>query len=153
MIRSIKLLTIALIFSSLASCDKEDTPPDPNITFKATLSGANERPNPNNSTATGTSTLVFNNDTKMFTVTTTYSGLVGGTVSGAHIHRGDVNTSAGVIYNFGLNGASLASPIVYTAGPITAAEEADLKAGLWYVNVHSTPTYPGGEIRGQLLQQ
>ena len=28
---------------------------------------------------------------------------------------------------------------------------ADLKAGRWYINVHSTPNYGGGEIRGQLL--
>ncbi len=31
---------------------------------------------------------------------------------------------------------------------VTPAQVADLKAGLWYVNVHST-AFPGGEIRGQ----
>jgi hypothetical protein len=150
MLRTIKLMAIALVFSGLASCEKDEpAPPDPNITFKATLSGANERPTPNGSTATGTSTLVFNNDTKIFTITTTYSGLVGGTVSGAHIHKADVTVAGPIIFGF----ASLASPIIYTSAAIDAAQEADLKAGLWYVNVHTTPTYPGGEIRGQLIKQ
>ena len=148
MLRTIKLMAIAFLFTGLISCDKDDTV-DPNITFTATLSGLNERPNSNNSTATGTSTLIFNNDTKIFTITTTYSGLTGGTVSGAHIHKADPTIAGPVVFGF----ASLASPIVYTSAAITAAEEADLKAGLWYVNVHSTPTYPGGEIRGQLIKQ
>lgn len=125
-------------------------PVSPNITFRATLSGANERPTPNTSTATGSSTLIFNNDTKIFTVTTTYSGLTGGTVSGAHIHKGDVTVAGGVIFSFG---TTLASPIIYTSVALDATQEADLKAGLYYVNVHSTPTYPGGEIRGQLIRQ
>lgn len=148
MVRTIKLMAIALIFSGLVSCDKDDTP-NPNITFQATLTGANERPTPNASTATGSATLTFNNDTKIFTITITYSGLTGGTVSGAHIHKADVTIAGPVVFPF----TSLASPIVYTSTAIDAAQEADLKAGLWYVNVHSTPTYPGGEIRGQLIQQ
>jgi hypothetical protein len=33
---------------------------------------------------------------------------------------------------------------------VTAAQVTQLKAGQYYVNVHST-TFPGGEIRGQLV--
>lgn len=32
---------------------------------------------------------------------------------------------------------------------LTDAQAADMMAGLWYVNIHTT-RYPGGEIRGQL---
>jgi hypothetical protein len=46
---------------------------------------------------------------------------------------------------------SLASPIKGTA-TLTAAQVADLKAGKWYVNVH-TAANPGGEIRGQVNVQ
>ena len=35
--------------------------------------------------------------------------------------------------------------------PIPPAFEADLLAGLWYINVHTTPGFLGGEIRGQLI--
>jgi hypothetical protein len=45
----------------------------------------------------------------------------------------------------------LGSPIVGTVGPLTATEEANLNAGLLYVNVH-TALIPGGEIRGQIYR-
>jgi hypothetical protein len=146
--RIIKLAAIAFIFSSLISCSKKDTPaPDPNITFKATLTGAAEVP-ANASAGTGTSTLVFNNNTKIFTVTTTYSGL-SGTATASHIHKGAVGVAGPVIFPFT---NVTVSPIVYTSAALDATQEADLKAGLYYANVH-TALYPGGEIRGQLIQQ
>ncbi|MDB5199047.1 MAG: hypothetical protein JWO92_1010 [Chitinophagaceae bacterium] len=148
MIRTIKLMAIAFIFSAVASCSKSSTtPPDPNITFKATLSGASEAPS-NPSTGTGSSTLVFNNDTKIFTVSTTYSGLTG-TATASHIHKGVIGVSGGII--FGFTNVTV-SPITYTSAALDATQEADLKAGLYYVNVH-TALYPAGEIRGQLIQQ
>lgn len=117
-------------------------------TFIATLSGANERPTPNASTATGSSTLVFNTDTKIFTITTTYSGLTG-TATASHIHKGDATVAGPVV--FGFSNVTV-SPIVYTSVALDATKEADLRAGLFYVNVH-TAANPGGEIRGQLIKQ
>jgi hypothetical protein len=35
---------------------------------------------------------------------------------------------------------------------INDAQAADLLAGLWYINIHSTFS-PGGEIRGQVVRQ
>ena len=119
-----------------------------NITFKASLSGANERPTPNASTATGSSTLIFNVDTKIFTVTTIYTGL-SGTATASHIHKGDATVSGPVMFGF-TNVA--VSPIVYTSAALDATQEADLKAGNFYLNIH-TALYPGGEIRGQLIKQ
>ena len=147
MIRTIKLMAIVFIFSSLTSCKKDSTaPPDPNITFKATLWGGAETPS-NSSTGTGTSTLIFNNNTKIFTITTTYSGLTG-TATLGHIHKGAVGVAGSPVFTF----TNLTSPIVYTSLALTAAQEADLKAGLYYTNVH-TAMFGGGEIRGQLIQQ
>lgn len=148
MIRTIKLMAIVFILSSLTSCKKDSTAPaDPNITFKATLTGAAEAPS-NPTTGTGSSTLIFNNNTKIFTVSTTYSGLTG-TASAAHIHKGAVGVAGGVI--FGFTNVTV-SPITYTSVALDATQEADLKAGLYYVNVH-TAAYPAGEIRGQLIRQ
>ncbi len=133
---------------SIAGCKKSSTTVDPNITFKATLNAANERPTPNGSAGTGSSTLVFNNDTKIFTVTTSYSGLTGpATLS--HIHKGDATVAGPIIFSF--SNVTI-SPIVYTSAALDATQEADLKAGNYYVNVH-TAANPGGEIRGQLIQQ
>ncbi|HUS02116.1 MAG TPA: CHRD domain-containing protein [Chitinophagaceae bacterium] len=119
----------------------------PNMTFKAILTGANEVP-ANNSTGSGTATLIFNNDTKIFTISTTYSGLTG-TATAAHIHKGPPTCVCPVVFPF-TNAA--VSPIVYTSAALTAAQETDLKTGAYYVNVH-TAAFPLGEIRGILVQQ
>ena len=99
MVRTIKLISIAFIFSGLISCTKNDTPTsDPNITFVATLNSASEVP-PNASTATGSSTLVYNDDTNTFTISTNYSGLTG-PATGAHIHKGAIGVAGGVIFSW-----------------------------------------------------
>jgi CHRD domain/IPT/TIG domain len=117
------------------------------ILFTATLSGANEVP-ANNSTATGTATLVLNNDTKIFTLVVTYTGLSANPTNG-HIHKAAAGVNGSPVFAFA---SPWTSPINYTSRAITAAEEADLHAALYYVNIHSS-TYPGGEIRGQLIMQ
>lgn len=146
MVRTLKALSIGLLMCSFLSCDDDDddviTPQT--TTFQATLNGTSEVP-ANASTATGTSTLVFNNSTKTFTVTTNYTGLV---VTNAHIHKGAVGVSGPPVFPF----TTFTSPITFTSAALTAAEEADLFAGLYYVNLHST-LYPNGEIRGQLIKQ
>jgi len=149
MLRTIKLLAVAMIISGVISCNKKDTPPDPNITFTAFLNGASEVPS-TASTGSGSSTLTYNQDTKIFTISTSYTGLTG-TATASHIHRGAVGTAPASNIIFGFTNVNV-SPIVYTSSAITAAQEADLLAGLWYVNVH-TVTYPAGEIRGQLVRQ
>ncbi len=117
---------------------------DTNVIFTANLNGASEVP-ANASTATGAATLNFNTATKIFVIAVTHSGL---TVSNGHIHKAAVGASGAPVFAF----ASFASPINYTSGTLTAGQEADLNAGLYYVNLHSA-AFPGGEIRGQLIKQ
>lgn len=140
------ILAYSLLLTIIASCGKDDpVPPDPNVIFKTTLSGANES-SPNNSTATGNATLTFNTNTKIFTVTVTHTVA---TPTGGHIHKGVIGVSGPVIFPFG----SLTSPITYTSTPLDATQEADLFANLYYVNIHSAAPYAAGEIRGQLIKQ
>ncbi len=141
----IKFLAISVILSGVVSCKKSSPAvPDPTITFKAVLSSANEVP-VNASSATGTATLIFNSTTKIFTVTVTYTGL---TAVAGHIHKAAAGISGPVIFPF----SGLTSPITYTSAALDASQEADLNATLYYVNLHSS-SYPGGEIRGQLIKQ
>ena len=141
----IRLLAISTILFGISSCDKnENTPPDPNVTFKATLTGAQEVP-ANASTATGDATLTFNTTTKIFTLAVTHT--IASPTNG-HIHKAAVGVSGGVIFPF----ASFTSPISYTSPALDATQEADLNAGLYYVNIH-TSAFPNGEIRGQLIKQ
>jgi len=124
--------------------DDDDDPKSATTSFSATMNGSSEVP-ANASTATGTATLTFNTQTKILSGTVTYTGI---TVSAAHIHKGAVGVSGNVVFPFT---GTLTSPISFTSTALTAEQEADLNAGLYYVNLHSA-TYPDGEIRGQLTK-
>jgi len=145
--RLISFLAILIFISGvLVSCSKDDAPtpvPDPTITFNATLSGTAEVPT-NASTATGSATLKFDTITKIFTLKATHT--IAAPTNG-HIHKAPAGVSGGVIFGF----SSFTSPIEYTSVALTAAQEADLRANLYYVNIH-TAAFPGGEIRGQLIK-
>ena len=140
----LSLLLIPVVMLLVASCSKNnDTPPPPITNFSATLNGASEE-TPTGSAATGSAVGNYNSDTKELKLTITYSGLV---PTAGHIHKGAVGVSGPVVFPF----ASVAtSPIVFDA-VLDAAQEADLMAGLYYVNFH-TPAFPAGEIRGQLVK-
>ncbi len=132
------------------SCNNDDdddnsTPPTSSTTtYKATLNGSSEVP-ANASTATGMATLVYNNSSKVFNITVTYTGM---TATNAHIHKGAVGVSGPPVFPF----TSFTSPIYFTSTALDATQIADLNANLYYVNLHST-AYPDGEIRGQLIKQ
>lgn len=112
--------------------------------YTASLNGASETP-PNDSAGTGTAAVTLDDAAKTVSWTVSYGGLTGPATM-AHFHGpAPVGQAAGV--EVPLNGA-LASPITGSA-PVTDAQIADLKAGQWYVNVH-TAAHPKGEIRGQV---
>lgn len=72
-----------------------------------------------------------------------------GPVTAMHFHGpAPPGTNAGVQVNIGAI-SGLTSPSIGSA-TITAAQTADLLAGLWYINIH-TAAFPGGEIRGQVI--
>ena len=112
--------------------------------FGATLSATAEVP-ANPSTGGGSMTATLNTETNLLSWRVTYNGLTGPATAG-HIHGpAKSGANAGVVIPF----ASTASPIEGSA-KLTEAQIADLRAGLWYVNLH-TAANPGGEIRGQVL--
>lgn len=136
---------ILFLFFIGVSCSNDDDDPIPNpviVTFNAVLIGASEVP-ANPSTATGTATGSYNKTTKILNVKVTYSGIA---PTMGHIHVGAVGVSGPVVLPF----SNLMSPINYTSPALTAAQETDLLANNYYVNLH-TEAYPGGEIRGQLI--
>ena len=110
--------------------------------MSATLNAASEVP-PKASSGTGEAKINLSGNTLTWTVT--YSGMTGPVTAG-HFHGpAPVGSNAGVVVPFA---GSLASPITGSA-TLTDAQIADLKAGKWYVNLH-TAANPGGEIRGQV---
>ena len=106
------------------------------------LSGKNEVP-PNASTAVGSARVSLDGMNLKWTVT--YSGTTGPVTAG-HFHGPAApGANAGVVLPFT---GSMASPIEGSA-TLTQAQVDQLKAGLWYVNLH-TAANPGGELRGQV---
>ena len=131
----------------IGSCTKSTSNPTiANVTFIATLNGASETP-ANASTASGTATFTYDPTTYILSGTVNFTGLV---ATAAHIHMGAVGVAGSVI--FPLGSASPTSPISFTSSALTTQQQSDLMNGLYYVNVHSA-TFPGGEIRGQLVKQ
>ena len=126
--------------------------------FTATLNGANERPNPVSTNATGAGSVTLNDAEDSIDVLLSWADLTSTAIL-AHIHGpADVNGTALPIIDFtallpgppnttaALNGGA---PLSFA---VTAQQVADLKAGLWYFNVHSIE-HPGGEIRGQIVPE
>ena len=90
----------------------------------------------------------LNKQTNVLTWTVTYSGLSGPATAG-HFHGPAIaGTNAGVALP--LMG-DLTSPIKGSA-TLTAAQSADLMAGMWYMNLHTAANL-NGEIRGQLASR
>ena len=139
----LKILTLTIFLTSIVSCT-DDNKLNTDVVYKATLDGASEYTS-NNSAAKGIATLTFNKATKTFKITVEHS-VVSPTMG--HIHRGAFKLNGPVVFPF----STLVSPITYTSPILTAEQEADLDAGLYYVNLH-TAAFPGGEIRGNLIRQ
>ena len=124
------------------------------------LSGANERPLPSGSPATGSATISYASLTNTLSYSITFNDLTGAPGAG-HIHVGGVNDVGPVILPL----SNLpAAPSGTFSGTLTAANLiprpavgintfsdaiAAIAAGNAYVNLH-TARFPGGEIRGQL---
>jgi hypothetical protein len=114
------------------------------VHYMATLKGSEEVP-ANTTSGQGMVMAALDTTTKVFTYEITYSGLTG-LASAAHFHG---PAMAGVNAPPIVAMTSLASPIKGSA-TLTDGQIADLAAGKWYFNVH-TSAHPGGEIRGQLM--
>jgi hypothetical protein len=115
------------------------------IKFHADLNGASEVP-ANTETGKGMAMATLDTATKAFTYEVTYSGLTG-PATAAHFHGPAMpGANAGPVVPLTVS----PSPIKGTA-TLTDAQIADLRAGRWYVNVHTMKHGPG-EIRGQVAE-
>lgn len=117
--------------------------------FSGTYSGGQEVP-ANGSPGTGTITGAYNDVTNTIFYTISFSGLSTNTTA-AHFHApGAPGVIAPVIIAYTGFPAGVTSGTYTNANVITDAQETQLKAGLWYSNIHTT-SLPGGEIRTQII--
>ena len=165
-LRSRRMAALTLLLATAAgggACgDDDDDGTGPTATvYTATLSGANERPTPVTTSATGRATITVTGQQAQYEVT--FSGL-SGAPTGAHIHGPASSavaapvlvpfSTAGVTTNGGtLTGTFTAANILAPSGqpaPISFDSLVTLmRTGNAYVNVHTAANAPG-EIRGQL---
>lgn len=114
------------------------------VHFTAKLDGASETP-PNASKGAGSAEVTLDTESKKLDWKVSYAGL-SGPATMAHFHGpAPAGKAAGVAVP--LTG-SMASPLTGSAN-LTDTQVGDLRAGLWYLNIH-TAKIPGGEIRGQV---
>lgn len=115
------------------------------VVFTTTLVGSEETP-PTQSQGRGIGVLVFDTATRNFSATVVSTGVQD---TDAHIHEGPPGTAGPIIFPMTKEQRGL---VWSTSGTLDPTQEATLRAGNYYFNVHS-PTFPAGEIRGQITEQ
>ena len=118
------------------------------VALTATLSAASEVP-PVQSSGSGSAAITFNTETRSLTWEVQVRGLTA-PVTASHFH-GPSTTAANAGVMVPIAKAGDQSPFKGSA-TLNPEQAADLMAGRWYVNVH-TSTYPPGEIRGQVMKK
>ncbi len=116
--------------------------------LRSTGSGAQERPNPVITAASGTMTGRYVPETRQFSYTLTWNRLTGNPLA-MHFHGpaspNEVAPPVITITGFPTTTSGRVSNTV-TLSPEQAQQ---LLEERWYFNIH-TPMYPGGEVRGQV---
>lgn len=129
----------------------------PMETVMATLNGANERPQPVTTTATGDASLMVYADSIVYAVNA--SNLMG--VTAVHVHRGGPEEAGPPIVTLFTSEDGMDANGSIATGTITRETTLNgettfdnlrelVRAGGAYVNVH-TKANPAGEIRGQTM--
>jgi CHRD domain len=114
-----------------------------NMKYKADLKGSKEVP-ATGSAASGKASVNYDDKSKKLSWVVTYSGL-SGEPTAAHFHGPAApGKNAGPVVD-------ISGDIKKGSADLTADQAADLKAGKWYLNIH-TEKFPDGEIRGQVVK-
>jgi len=165
---ALRAITLAVLLGAISSSAYS-------VPFVATLSGDQEV-SPVVSTATGSAQLLLNAAQDRLEIHISIVGLdldglqtpgnPNDDVTRAHIHSAPAGTNGGIVFGFldpnsDLNGDLMIDPVAGTIfsawdlaegnGTTLGAQLAALLNDGLYINVHTT-SYPGGEIRGQILR-
>lgn len=118
--------------------------------FTGNLNGAQETP-PNASTALGFGRVTLNAAETQITASVYYGNPtpLGSNVTIGHIHRAAPGVAGPIVFDLMPAAGVTSGSVVNMTFAVTPAQVADLKAGLYYFNIH-TVNFGAGEIRGQI---
>ena len=156
----VRLIAVASLLAVVVAYACSDSTSPAGTRYISTMTGPNERPTPNTSAATGTATYVLTGN--LLTYTITVSGLTA-PASGTHIHVGASTVAGPIVVPYTVSATQngvvtsgtidLTYPIASGSSSITGDSlKALLENGNAYTNVHNS-SFPGGEIRGQIVKQ
>lgn len=129
-------------------CDKDKDNDENRYELSGPASGTQERPTPVTTPATGNISGTYQKDSKILDYTITWNGLTANP-SAMHFH-GPAGPEESVPPVIGIMGFPMTATGTHSdRDTLTAEQETQLLSGKWYYNIH-TPTYPTGEIRGQI---
>jgi hypothetical protein len=149
MLRRVALCVLVLASAAVAAAASPAGADDARLV--AYMTGAAERPNPGDPDAVGRAYITINDATNQLCLVLQWTR-VDGTLSGLHIHIAPTTSSGPIVVPF-------STPPSASTGQfrqcVTVANETTLdniaaNPGAYYINLHSTPLYPGGALRGQL---
>lgn len=142
-----------ILFLATAGCSKSKNNTNNqkvNYTLSGNANGAQEVPAVTTS-ATGTLAGTYNSSTYALTYTITWSGLSSTPIL-MHFH-GPALAGENAAPSLGITGFPTTTSGTFSgSATLTVAQGADLLAGKWYYNIHTT-AHDGGEIRGQVAVQ
>ena len=149
------LAVCAVFLTTFSGCKKDDDEVvDMMKRVTVTLSGAQEVPAVT-STGTASAKLIFDPSLKTINYSITWTlGSAAATTTGMHFHGAEDGSdmkNSGVVPGFGLTGFSTTNTGTFSGTTIalTDAQVAQLLAGKWYLNIHSS-TVTSGELRGNI---
>ena len=120
----------------------------PDAILKTHLTGAAERPGPGDPDASGDAIIYIDDDTNKLCLSLTFSG-VDGTLSGLHIHLAPPTAPGPVVVPFSVPTGSPFFQCVSVANE-ALLDNLSVNPQQYYLNLHSTPSFAAGAIRGQL---
>lgn len=141
------VLILAVSIFGVIGCfeSSSSTPVFKDVTFALTTTAEIGRTNNTNTTAAGIAYLQISSDTgeiKGYVIVSGFDSI------SAHIHKGAVGTNGDVKIALSKNTTDPNRFDVPVDSKVDSVS--DLKAGLYYINVHSVEN-PGGEVRGQII--
>ena len=113
----------------------------------ANLNGAQEAPGPGDANAAGAALVTVKPATDEVCINIRFNQ-IDGTPNAMHIHRGTVGNAGPIVINLSAALSNKGTTCTATTGAIISQIRND--PGAFYCNVHSSPNFTGGAIRGQL---